>query len=436
MNEALLLSVLLAAAPAGEVPVRTLTVRQAVELALARAPEVAVARAVAEEARAAAGEAASPRKPQFFLNTTPGYSTGVPLSVAGEVPAFVGARLRMTFWDPSERGEELEAQARAAAFEAALEDVRSEIARRAASACAKLAADEARAVSARRLLAAWQEILRRERALAVEGRRTELDVARMALEEARARQKLYAAESDRDLDRHELAMLTGLPVGTPLAVVGDPLEAVAEPEPGDTSALALSRDRQLSALSRQAEALGRSARLLSRTFKPSVNAEARYAYVPDAFGYDKYYLNFEENVASVGVSVVLPVFTGGRDKARAARSRARLEQVEAERRLRESEVSRLAREVEAQLARAGIEAGLARRSVAIAEEGNSQAKALAREGRGEADGPDRAEIALAQAEEQQAQSRRDLVESRLRLLALRGELLEAFGAEPVPAAEP
>jgi hypothetical protein len=99
-------------------------------------------------------------------------------------------------------------------------------------------------------------------------------------------------------------------------------------------------------------------------------------------------------------------------------------------------VSRQAREAEAQLARAGLESGLARRAVAIAEEGVSQARALAREGRGEVDGPDLAEIALAQAEEQMAQANRDQIDSRLRLLALRGALLEAFGAEAMPADEP
>ncbi|MGH9368500.1 MAG: TolC family protein, partial [Thermoanaerobaculia bacterium] len=323
-----------------------------------------------------------------------------------------------------------------AAFEGALDDARSEVARRTAAACARLSADEARASSARRLLAAREGILRRERALLTEGRRTALEVERAALEEARARQKLYAAESDRDLDRHELALLTGLPASTPLAVVEDPVEAVPEPEAGDSGALALARDRQLAALSRQAEALGRSARLLSQAFKPSVNAEARYAYVPRAFGYDKYYLSFQENVASVGVSVVLPVFTGGREAARAAQSRARLEQVEAERRLRESEIAQRAREAEAQLVRAGLEAGLARRAVAVAQEGVAVARALAREGRGEADGVDRGELALSEAEEELARARRDQVDARLRLLALRGELLSAFGVEPPPAAAP
>lgn len=439
MNEGLLLAVLLATAPAAfgdasEVP--RLTMRRAVELALERAPEVAVARAAAEEAAAGARVVASERSPQFAVNTTPGWSTGLPLAVAGEVPAAAGARARMLLYDPAERGEELQGQARAAAFAGALGDARSEVARRTAGACARFSADEARVASARRSLSAREAMARRERALAREGRRTDLDVERAALEEARARQRLYAAESDRDLDRYELTRLVGFPAGSPLSLADDPEEAVQEPQPGDSASLALAHDRQLQALFEQAEVLGRSAKLLAQVFKPSVNAEARYAFVPRGFGYEKYYLKFQENVASVGVSIALPVLTGGRASARAAQSRARLEQIEAQRRLRESDVAQQAREAEAHLARSGLDAGLARRAVGLAEEALSQAQALAREGRGEADGVDRAQLALSEAEEDRARALRDHAEARLRLLALRGELLPALGVEAAPASAP
>jgi outer membrane protein TolC len=276
----------------------------------------------------------------------------------------------------------------------------------------------------------------RERALAREGRRTELDVGRAALEEARARQRLFAAESDRDLDRYEFARLIGLPPGSAISLAEDPQESIEDPVPGDSVSLAVARDRQLRALTEQSDALSRSAKLLAQVFKPSINAEARYAFIPSGFGYDKYYLNFQENVASIGVSVVLPVLTGGRESARAAQSRARLEQVEAQRRLRESEVAQQARQAEARLASTGLEAGLARRAVGVAEEALSQAQALAREGRGEADGVDRAQLALSEAEQDRARALRDQAEARLRLLALRGELLSALGVEAAPSPEP
>lgn len=442
MNEGLLLVVLLAAASAPGVPApaapetSALTVRDAVARALSNAPEIAVAVAGSDEAGATRNLAASDRKPQFSINTTPGWSTGVPLSVAGEVPAAAGARVRLTLYNPFEQGEELQAVARVAAAEGTLAAARAAVARRTAGACAKLSSDEARVSSARRRLTAEEAIARRERALAREGRRTDLDVGLAELEEARARQKLYSAESDLDLDRHELASLIGLPAGSRLTIRDDPEAAVPEPEPADAVALALTRDHRLQALAQQADALAQSAKLMTRLFKPSVVAEARYAFVPEAFGYDKYYLNFQENVASIGVSVVLPVLTGGRDAAQAAQSRARLDQVEAERRLRESELAQLVREAEARLARARLDAGIAKRAMALAGEALSQAESFQREGRGEADGVDRAELALSDTEDDLSRARRDQIEARLSLLEFEGELLSALGAESTTTARP
>jgi outer membrane protein len=412
---------------------RTLTVREAVRFALERAPEIAVAQSAARQAGAAVDEAASARRPQLFLNTTPGYSTGLPLAVAGEVPAAAGASARMTLYDASRKSEELDARAQAASLFAALSETRADVVRRTVAACAKLSADTQRVAGARRRLEAREAIARRQGALFREGRVTELDADRAALDEARGRQKLDAALSDLDLDRHELARLVGLPAGTPIAVSQDPAEALPPPGTGDAVALALARDARLKALGEEADALSRSARLLQQTFKPTVNAEARYAYIPRSLGYDKYYLSYKENVASLGVSVVLPVFTGGRDTARAAQSRARLARVEGERRVREEDLAQEVRTAEAAAERLRLESGLARRGAALAAEALRQARALAREGRGEADAVDQAELALVDAEEDATRLAREAVEARLRLLALAGELLPAFDAGPEPA---
>ena len=439
MNDVLLLPLLFAAsttlAPAAPEAAR-LTVGRAVALALDHAPEIAIARAGAEAASSAVLEASSPRRPQAYVLTTPGYSTGVPLSVAGEVPAAVGARVRVTLYDPFGRGDELAAGAEAAAAQGALAAAREDVARRAAAACARLSADEARVAAASRALEARETLASRARALAREGRLTDVDVERAALDSARARQRLFAAESDRDLDRYELARLTGLPAGSIPALADDASEAVPEPEGEDTASRALARDPRLSALALEADALSRSARLLSQTFKPAVNAEARYAYVPRGFGYDKYYLNFQENVASVGVSVVLPLLTGGREAAQAARARARSEQVEAERRLREEDLAREARTADARRERAGLEAGIARRAVSLAEAELAQARALAREGRGEADGVERRLLELSEAEDKLALALREQVETRLSVHALRGELLSALGLPAASAPGP
>ena len=434
MSDPFFLPVVLALLPAVAPPPEAtrLTVARAVALAVESAPEVSIARAASSAAASSVLEASSPRRPQAYLLTTPGYSTGLPLSVAGEVPAAVGARVAMTLYDPFGRGDELAAAAQAAVAEGAVAAARVEAARRAAGACARLSADEARVAAASKGLEARETMASRVRALAREGRATDIDVERAALEAARSRQRLLAAESDRDLDRYELARLTGLPAGAIPAIVDDPADAIPDPDAGDTAERALARDPKLHALSQEADDLSRSARLLSQRFKPAVNAEARYAFVPRGFGYEKYYLNFQENVASIGVSVVLPVLTGGREAAQAAKARARVEQVEAERRLREDELSREARTAEARLERARLEVGIARRAVALGDAGVSQARALNREGRGGADSVEQGLLELSDAEDRLAAAEREDAEARLAVHVLRGDLLESLRLEPAP----
>jgi outer membrane protein TolC len=415
---------------------RAMTVHEAVRLALDRAPEIAVAETSARAARAKMDEAGSLLWPQLLLNTTPGYSTGLPLAVAGEVPAAAGASLRMTLYDASVKSEQLAAQAQAASWEAGFAEMRADVVRRTVAACAKLATDTQRLAGARRRLEAREAMARRARALLREGRMTELDADRSALEEARARQKLDAALSDLDLDRYELARLVGLPPGSAIAVTQDPAQVVPPPGMGDAVAAALARDARLKALAQEAELLGRSAKLLGQVFKPAVNAEARYAFIPRGLGYDKYYLSYKENVASLGVSVVLPVLTGGRDAARAAQARARLANVEAQRRVRQEDLAQEVRTSEAAAERLHLESGLARRGVDLAEEALRQTRALARESRTDADAVERAELALVDAEEDAARTGREEIEARLRLLALTGELLPAFDIEPQTVGRP
>ena len=75
--------------------VEPLTLRRAVELALARSPELA-----------AAGF-----RPEAFASTTPGYSTGLPVAVAGQVPAIFGVSVRTSLYDPARREGALAARA-------------------------------------------------------------------------------------------------------------------------------------------------------------------------------------------------------------------------------------------------------------------------------------------------------------------------------------
>src|SRR5260221_13980055 len=72
-----------------------LTLREVAERAAERAPRVAAARAAAREGAASARAGSPLLRPEASLSTTPGYSVGLPIAIAGEVPAVFGASVKV-----------------------------------------------------------------------------------------------------------------------------------------------------------------------------------------------------------------------------------------------------------------------------------------------------------------------------------------------------
>ncbi|HKC26110.1 MAG TPA: TolC family protein, partial [Thermoanaerobaculia bacterium] len=185
-------------------PAGGLTLRRAAERALARAPEAVSARAQAAEADADARAAAATFAPRAFATTTPGYSSGLPVAVAGRVPSVFGVEVHQTLYDPARRAEALAARVRAETFEAASARSGASTARALVLSYGRNWSDRRRIENARRDLEARETVLRRVAALAREGRRTDLETERAGLEVARAKQALANREAEWDLDRLEL----------------------------------------------------------------------------------------------------------------------------------------------------------------------------------------------------------------------------------------
>ncbi|HTY42082.1 MAG TPA: TolC family protein [Thermoanaerobaculia bacterium] len=434
----LLLALGAAAASSGQTPpspeVAPLTLRRAAELALERAPQLAATRAAREEGSASARIAADALHPSVWVSTTPGYSSSLPTLVAGSVPAYGAIAVRQTIWDPWKSNDALQAQAKAAELEGAVESGCAEAVRSTVIAYARNWTDELRAEAARKGLTASDASLQRTLALFEAGRSTSIDVERARLQAARAKQKLLNAESDRDLDGLELKRLIGWPASAPLRLTGDTEAALVDVSSTDNLAAARAADPELKSLGRQVELLGRSAKLSSRRW-PIVEASVQYQRLPSY--YAKYYNSFNENDFSVGISLAIPVWAGGRIDDTEARARASVLRAQAEREARESDLEVQVRRVEAAVARADAEHSLSRRAQGIAEQDLTAAETLAREGRGEASRVDEKRIETADADEDAAKTALAAFQERVGLLLLRGDLSKAvLGSEPPCAVAP
>jgi outer membrane protein len=416
----------LSGAPAGRAETsgapQALSLRQAVARGLARAPSLAADRARLEQGSAAARLAADEFHPQLFATTTPGYASGLPVAVAGSVPAIGGVDLRQTLYDPARRGDELQARADEAEAGGALENARLATIRSVVLAYERVRLSEGRVEAARTRLVSRRGMARRAEELRDEGRLADLDLERARLEAERSEQALQDARDAREIDRQALANLVGWTDGAPWILPDDPLEIVAESASEASDASVLAADPQLRALGLQLDLLGRSARIFSRRFAPVIEAQMQYLRLTTANDWDKYYLNFKADDWSVGVAVAIPIWSGGRRADQAGRAGARVAQLEAQRRARTAEIELALRRAESDLRHASDGRSLAAHALDIARRQKDQALALAREGRGAADGVEAADVALADARAGLADAELRLLEARLQLAALRGSL--------------
>jgi len=180
--------------------------------------------------------------------------------------------------------------------------------------------------------------------------------------------------------------------------------------------------------------LERAAHLQKHAWLPVVQAEGQYLRLSNYNNFDQYFVKFKSNDWAVGVSVAVPLWTGGRLAHGQAAADARLEKARADRRARERDLELSVRRAEADLAHAQGEFRLATRAQAFARDALRVAQALAGEGRGEADAVERGEINAAKAEDELGQASQGLTAARAKLLELRGELPGALLASTTTAA--
>jgi outer membrane protein len=433
-----------------------LTLRRAAELALGNAPEVAAAAAAWQADQAGARLAADAFRPAAELGSTPGVGRGLPVAVAGRVPSIVSVDLHQSLYNTEQRSLGLQARARTTSTQAAWERTRVRVAREIAALYARCWTGQQLLAGAERRLTAYQAMSRRAATLHAEARATDLDLAQARLREAKARLHRMEIAATRDADLWELRRRLGLAADAPLALPEDPLQGTPEParavgDVGDLGHLADLGDPRAGALeaARAADpeliSAARSIELLERAIQlrrgilaqVTLDADAQYSRLSRANGIDQFYVKFREDDWSVAVAVTVPLWSGGRLRDAAAQAEATLDRQKQQQRARAEQL-----EIDLHRAAAGLDqalgaADVARQSSAVAEEDLRIAEALAAEGRANPDDLDSRQAALADAREEEIKATASLLEARVQLLAVRGELLGSLGlGEPGAPAAP
>ena len=348
-----------AALASGEV--RTLTMRQAVELALKQNPDILMARLDEQKAAESVREARDPFTPRLVAGSGLAYSSGFPMSIEGSAPSIVQAQAIQSLYNRplSYQVAAARENARGATIDTAAR--RDDVVHRVAS--MHIAAQRAGSIAdlVRQQVSSYQKIADAVRARVEEGRELPVEARASELRVALSNQRLRALEAEREHVEKSLAVALGFEPGDSVRAVEEE-HAVLELPKTEAAAIeeALANSKEVKKLesaiqAKQLQGQGaRSSRL------PQIDLVAQYALMARFNNYEEFFRKFQRHNGQIGMSLQVPIFTGSAAKSQAAQA--------------DLEVMRLRIQINAARDRIALDAGKAFQDLRVAESGRDVAR--------------------------------------------------------------
>jgi len=304
---------------------RTLTLEEAVRLAIAHSPDALIAGAQARQAEEAVQETRSLNLPRAVIGSGAAYNNGFPLSIEGAAPSIVRFEAVQPLFNTQNKNLMREAGESAKAARIGGDIVGNELAALTALVYCRL--DQARKIAA---LAESRlaETQKRQELTEIDldaGRARPVDAMMGKTAVAAVKQQILTAREQAMVAETELRELTGLPDGISIQTITPVMESPVY----DMDAAALFEKTAASSPEiMQAEAKIRAKEFHVAAEKaerhPRIAAVAEYGMFSRSNNYEDYYNRFERNNYLVGISAQFRLFDGFQSKARVAQSREEL----------------------------------------------------------------------------------------------------------------
>jgi outer membrane protein len=311
--------------------VRTLTLRDALDIALKQNPDVVLARLDQQRARAQVTIAKDAFVPKLFAGSGAAYTNGFPMSIDGNAPALVQARTQMAIFDrpQSLRAAAANETARGSEIDIALRQ--DEVAYRVAALF--FDADQA----ARSLAAVKLELqsLRQVRDLTAvrvnEGREISIETSRADLKVLQAQQR--QAELDDSIADTEtsLAQVLGFDPGDRVQPAAEDRRVTGQIDSEEAAIQqALDSSREIKRLESNLQAKNLEAKSYKAERLPKANLIAQYALLSRFNNYDKFFPRFQRNNFELGMSFEVPILTGRSSAAYVVQAQTDIDKIRAQ----------------------------------------------------------------------------------------------------------
>ncbi len=303
-------AIILTACAAGA-QVRTITLRDAVQLALQQNPDLALERLNEKKASDAVRVARDPFVPKVSAGSGLAYSNGMPMSIEGATPSIVQAQASQFVFNRQQTNLVAAARENARGFAIDTQAKREEVAHRTALVYLEAERAARMAETVRRQVSSLERVAETVQLRVSDGRELPVEAKRAALNLAKSRQRLQTLESDRAYAESSLGALLGLDEKEQLRVVVEdrkPAPLPADEEAG--AAAAIANSKELRRLESALTAKGFEIRAQKAAKLPRVDLVAQYALLGRFNNYEDYFRKFQRNNGQIGISFQIPLFAG------------------------------------------------------------------------------------------------------------------------------
>ncbi len=361
---------------------RTLTLRDAVGLALKQNPDLLLARLDERKAEQAIRLAKDPFIPKPVVGSGLAWTSGFPMSIEGATPSILQARAIGTVFDRPQSYKVAAAREnrRTAALDTSAKE--EEVAWR----TTEIFLDAENAAKAlqvvQREVEAAGRVLESVRARVAEGRELPIEAKRAELALARARYRVQTLEAARRAHEDALGEVAGLDSGVRARVL--PAERPAPPQPASADAAveeALRNSKEIRTLESKLVSKGLDVRSARASWLPRADLVAQYGLLGRFNNYEEFFRKFVRHNGQVGVSFQFPIWPGAGAGSQAAQAEAEVAQLRVQLRTARRRIEEQTRRAfdDIQQAEAGVQ--VARLDLEVARDQVSILLAQAGEGR-------------------------------------------------------
>jgi outer membrane protein len=311
--------------------VRTLTLRQALDIALKQNPDVILARLDQQRARAQVTIAKDPFLPKLFAGSGIAWTNGFPMSIDGNAPAIVQAKAPMAIFDRPQ-------SYRAAQANEVVRGMEFDVGMRQDEAAYRVASLFFDADQGARSLAAVErqmESLVRVRDLTgvrvSEGRDLSIESSRADLKVLQAQQR-QAELSDAVADAEtSLAQVLGFSPGDRVhPAQEDERRPVALDSEESAIQQALNTSREIRRLESNLQAKNLEINGYRAERLPKVDFVGQYSLLSKYNNYEKFFGAFQRHNVELGASITIPILVGRSGQAAMAQSQVDIEKIRTE----------------------------------------------------------------------------------------------------------